>query len=81
MLDRSVRSSASDRCKVLQPVQHTGSRTWRLDAGGKFFLVKELWPDGDPFRVTRTAYPMMFNCAMCELEPKAMIRFSSEDRP
>ncbi|MGW0229849.1 phosphotransferase [Actinopolymorpha singaporensis] len=29
-------------------VQHTVSRTWRLTTSAGRFLVKELWPDGDP---------------------------------
>ncbi|TWD73346.1 phosphotransferase family enzyme [Kribbella amoyensis] len=44
----------------LELVQHTVSRTWRLDVGERAYLVKEIWPDEDPFwagqLVDRMAY-------------------------
>jgi aminoglycoside phosphotransferase (APT) family kinase protein len=33
----------------LTPVQHTVSRTWRLDTSDDSYLVKELWPGEAPF--------------------------------
>lgn len=51
-MDAQLISSAFDLGPVdgdLTPVQHTVSRTWRLNTGTGSFLVKELWPAEAPF--------------------------------
>ncbi|NEA33727.1 phosphotransferase [Streptomyces sp. SID13031] len=51
-MDAQLISSAFDLGAVdgeLTPVQHTVSRTWRLNTGTGSYLVKELWPAEAPF--------------------------------
>jgi hypothetical protein len=44
----------------LLPVQHTVSRTWRLDTTDGSFLVKELWPGEAPFWAEQVRDRMAF---------------------